>query len=219
MGYTTHLHMYLPVPQEQGWGPAVANNFAILDTAVYDLQQATDPNAYVPTGCQIIGADFTPPTGWLLCDGSAVSRATYAPLFAKIGTRYGVGDGTTTFNLPNKVGKVVVGADPTGTDSDYLLGATGGAEEVTLTPNQIPAHKHDASTSTSDNHTQTGNWANLVGTNGNTGSSYKLCSDASGGTTSPAGAHEHTISMENTGGGLAHENRMPYIAEPWWIKT
>ena len=48
--------------------------------------------------------------GWLLCDGSAPSRSTYAELFAKIGTTYGVGDGTTTFNLPNFIGRVVQGA-------------------------------------------------------------------------------------------------------------
>ncbi len=218
MGYTTHLHMYLPVPQEQGWGPAVANNFSILDTAVYDLQQATDPNAYVPTGCQIIGADFTPPTGWLLCDGSAVSRATYAPLFAKIGTRYGVGDGTTTFNLPNKVGKVVVGADPTGVDTDYLLGAAGGAEEVTLGATQIPAHKHNVALTAAPDHTHTFTAAQVTTYFLNSGSGGQMCSSAAG-TTGAAGGHNHTVSEDTIGGGLAHENRMPYIAEPWWIKT
>lgn len=218
MGYTTHLHMYLPVPQEQGWGPAVANNFSILDTAVYDLQQATNPNAYVPTGCQIIGADFTPPTGWLLCDGSAVSRATYAPLFAKIGIRYGPGDGSTTFNVPNKTGKVVVGADPTGADTDYLLGTTGGAEEVTLTPNQIPAHKHNVALTAAPDHTHTFTAAQTTAYFLNSGSGGPMCSNAAG-TTGAAGGHNHTVTEDTIGGSLAHENRMPYIAEPWWIKT
>lgn len=210
--------MYLPVPQEQGWGPAVANNFSILDTAVYDLQQATNPNAYVPTGCQIIGADFTPPTGWLLCDGSAVSRATYAPLFAKIGTRYGVGNGSTTFNLPNKTGKVVVGADPTGVDTDYLLGATGGAEEVTLGATQIPAHKHDASSDTAGAHTHTYDRTGTTSTSGS-GGSYYASTLIINTNTSSGGGHSHAITTEDAGGGLAHENRMPYVAEPWWIKT
>ena len=49
------------------------------------------------------------PSGWLLCNGSAVSRSTYSNLFTVIGTTYGVGDGSTTFNLPNLKGKVPVG--------------------------------------------------------------------------------------------------------------
>lgn len=157
-----------------------------------------------------MSATATIPPWKLLCDGTSYSTTKYPNLFAAIGYKYG-GSGAI-FKVPNLIGKVAVGVDSTGTDPDYLLGVTGGAEDVTLTTDQMPAHKHDASTSTSGNHTHTGNWANLVGTNGNTGSSYKLCSDVSGGTTSSAGAHAHTISMENTGGGLAHENRMPYMS-------
>lgn len=52
----------------------------------------------------------SPPAGWLNCDGSAVSRSTYAALFAAIGTAFGAGDGSTTFNLPNRCGRVGVGA-------------------------------------------------------------------------------------------------------------
>ena len=52
----------------------------------------------------------TPPTGWLLCDGSSVSRTTYAALFAILGTAYGAGDGSTTFNLPDGRGRMPVGA-------------------------------------------------------------------------------------------------------------
>ncbi len=218
MGYTPNLSLYLPTPGEEGWGPNVANNFTQIDTAIHDLQQATDPNAYVPTGCQIIGADFNPPTGWLLCNGSAISRSTYAALFAKIGTRYGVGDGSTTFNLPNKVGKVVVGADPTGADSDYLLGATGGAEEITLTPDQIPAHKHNVALTAVSDHTHTFTAAQMTSYFLNSGSGGQLAQTQSG-TTGAAGGHNHTVSEDTIGGSQAHENRMPYIAEPWWIKT
>lgn len=49
----------------------------------------------------------TPPDGWLLCDGGAISRTTYRPLFDVIGTAYGVGDGSTTFNLPNAIGRYI----------------------------------------------------------------------------------------------------------------
>ena len=62
-----------------------------------------------PTGALHIYGGTTAPTGWLLCDGSAVSRATYADLFGAIGTNFGSGDGSTTFNLPDMRGRVPVG--------------------------------------------------------------------------------------------------------------
>lgn len=70
--------------------------------------------AGVPIGAQMTFAGATPPTGWLLCYGQAVSRTTYASLFAVIGTAYGIGDGSTTFNLPDKRGRVSLGADNMG---------------------------------------------------------------------------------------------------------
>ena len=70
----------------------------------------------VPTGCVQAFAGSTTPNGWLLCDGSAVSRADYASLFSVIGTTYGAGDGSTTFNLPNLVDKFVEGSATSGTE-------------------------------------------------------------------------------------------------------
>ncbi|MCI5058782.1 MAG: phage tail protein, partial [Flavobacteriales bacterium] len=64
----------------------------------------------VPTGAVMPYAAAAAPTGWLLCDGSAVSRTTYANLFALIGTTYGAGDGSTTFNVPDMQGRVPVGS-------------------------------------------------------------------------------------------------------------
>ena len=65
----------------------------------------------LPIGTQVAYGGITPPSGWLICDGSAISRTTYADLFAVIGTSYGAGDGSTTFNLPNK------NTQPTGVDN------------------------------------------------------------------------------------------------------
>lgn len=76
------------------------------------------------------GAAETIPTGWLRCDGSAVSRTEYATLFSIIGTTYGVGDGSTTFNLPNFKGRVPTGLDSSQTEFD-ALGETGGAKTHT----------------------------------------------------------------------------------------
>jgi microcystin-dependent protein len=98
-------------------------------------------------------ADFagsTAPAGWVLCFGQAVSRTTYAALFSVIGTAFGIGDGATTFNLPDCQGRVTAGKDNMsgasanrltnqsgGLDGD-VLGATGGVETHTLTTAQLP---------------------------------------------------------------------------------
>ena len=79
------------------------------------------------------------PTGFLMCNGQAVSRTTYAALFAVIGTTYGGGNGSTTFNVPDLRGRTVIGSN-----SSHALGSTGGAETVKLTKNEsaLPAHAH-----------------------------------------------------------------------------
>ena len=84
------------------------------------------------------------PSGFLICDGSLVSRSTYSDLFNVIGTTYGAGDGSTTFALPNLSGRV-----PMGPDSGYALGSSGGeySHELTLTElaehdHEVPSHGH-----------------------------------------------------------------------------
>lgn len=77
------------------------------------------------------------PDGFLWCDGAAVSRSVYSLLFAAIGTQFGAGDGSTTFNVPDMRGRVPVGAG-----DGYGVGATGGEAEHTLTEAEIPSHKH-----------------------------------------------------------------------------
>jgi len=94
------------------------------------------------------------PAGWLECGGQAVSRATYSALFLAIGTLYGAGDGSTTFNVPDLRGRTIFGKDNLGgTAANRLttanggldgatLGAVGGGESVTLTTAQMPSHSH-----------------------------------------------------------------------------
>lgn len=77
--------------------------------------------AGIGTGRVTFAATASP--GWLLCQGQAVSRLTYAALFAVIGTTYGAGDGATTFNVPNAQGRFLMGVG-----GSHALGATGGAE-------------------------------------------------------------------------------------------
>lgn len=103
------------------------------------------PGFIVPYGASVI------PTGWLPCDGAAISRSTYAALFAVIGTNFGSGDGTTTFNVPDCRGRAIFGKAPSGTFQ--TLGATGGAETHSHTQ---AAHRHTLSAHTHNvNHTHT----------------------------------------------------------------
>ena len=94
-----------------------------------------------PAGCVMAFAGNTTPDGWLLCDGSAVSRTTYAALFAVIGTTYGSGDGSTTFNVPDLVDKFIQGNATSGNIKTAGLPNLTGAFNV-----QIP---RDASGTTS----------------------------------------------------------------------
>ena len=133
------------------------------------------------------------PDGWLFCDGSAVSRTTYADLFALIGTSFGSGDGSTTFNLPTKEGLVSVGVKSSDTDFD-TIGKTGGEKTHTLILNEIPAHSHSYT-----------NNPNAIFSSG-TGS-YS----AVGGT--------QASSTGSSGGGQAHNNLQPYLVTNFIIKA
>lgn len=127
-------------------------------------------SARIPAGFIMPYGGGTPPAGFLECAGQAVSRANFAALFLAISTIYGVGDGSTTFNLPDLRGRSMFGKDNmNGTAANRLtavssgvdgatLGAVGGGESVTLTAAQMPSHAHtqDAHNhgQNSHNHTQ-----------------------------------------------------------------
>lgn len=87
----------------------------------------------------LVASAATSRVGAVLCDGAAYSRTAplYAPLFAKVGTRYGAGDGSTTFNVPNFCDRQIVGASAT-----RPLGTSGGAETMALAVTNLPPHYH-----------------------------------------------------------------------------
>jgi microcystin-dependent protein len=167
-----------------------------------------------------IGAT-APNSNFVLPYGQAISRTTYATLFALVSTTYGSGDGSTTFNVPDLRGRVVAGQDDMGGSSaDRLtnqtggldgdtLGATGGAETHTLSTAQIAAHTHTGSTGSDGAHTHTVTARELsaYGTGGAIGTRL----DSGSVTSSSNGAHTHTFTSDSTGGGGAHNNVQPTI--------
>jgi len=96
-----------------------------------------------PTGTLAPFAGLAAPAGWLLANGAAVSRTLYATLFAVVGTRFGAGDGTTTFNLPNMQGRVPVGVD--GSAEFPSVGAAAGTKAANM-----PSHNHTGAVSAAD---------------------------------------------------------------------
>jgi microcystin-dependent protein len=168
-----------------------------------------------PVGSVSPYAGTAAPMGFLLCDGSEVSRDTFRSLFYIIGETYGPGDGSNTFNLPNLVGKVVVARDPT--DPDFnILGETGGTGYHTLTINEMPVHNHTGFTSFTGSHNHTGltsltgahnhtGLTSLTGAHNHTGLTDVGGNHNHGGTTSTNGNHNHVYQdayfAENFGGG------------------
>jgi microcystin-dependent protein len=96
----------------------------------------------IPVGGLMPYAGATSPEGWLLCDGSAINRTTYANLFALIGTTYGSGNGTTTFNVPDMRSRLPIGAGAGTGLTSRALAATGGAESVVIASGNLPTHVH-----------------------------------------------------------------------------
>lgn len=156
-----------------------------------------------PAGAMLIWPTDTAPTGYLLCYGQAVSRTTYADLFAVLSTTYGVGDGSTTFNLPDMRGRVPLGQDDMGGSSANVvtaaaadtLGSTGGAETHTLSTGEMPAHTH-----------------NITLESSNTLGNYQPHRSGYTGTT-------YTQDTSSTGSSSAHNNMQPYITLNYIIKT
>jgi microcystin-dependent protein len=95
-----------------------------------------------PTGSIIAFAGTTPPAGYLVCDGSAVSRTTYAALYGVIGTTWGVGSDSTTFNLPRLLNRSPLGAGAEVWDAPRAVGSIGGTPTHAITLAELPAHSH-----------------------------------------------------------------------------
>ena len=153
---------------------------------------ATTPTTE-PVGVIYMWGTTTPPTNYLLCDGSAVSRTTYASLYAVIGTTFGTGDGSTTFNLPNFKARNPIGYNSSNTKFD-TMGETGGEETHTLDISEIPAHTHSLANEASNNV-------------GSLTSNFRTVAASSG-----------TTATGSAGGGGAHNVLDPYLTINFIIK-
>lgn len=176
----------------------------------------TGVSSGVPAGVITDYAGSSAPSGWLLCYGQAISRSTYADLFTAIGTTFGIGDGSTTFNLPDYRGRVAAGKDNMGGSSaDRLtnqsgglngdtLGAVGGLETHTLTSAQQASMTVTGSGTgpVFDNSGTPGGAANPIRGTDNFGGSFPV-----------------TFSGTASGGGGAHNNVQPTIILNKIIKT
>ena len=195
----------------------VYNSLALQTTVPPDASVSTDKivdgavtAAKLASGLAFVSGMIMPfggtssPTGWLLTYGQAVSRTTYADLFTAIGTTYGVGDGSSTFNVPDLRGRVIAGQDDMGgTSANRLtnqsggldgdtLGASGGAETHQLTVGEMPAHTHGISDGV----------------------------DSTGGTTNrPRAIAGDVRSSTSTGGDNPHNNIQPTLILNYIIKT
>ncbi len=160
------------------------------------------------------------PSGYLLCDGSAVSRATYADLFAVCGTAFGAGNGTTTFNLPDLRGRVPLGAG-TGDAADataHTLGAKAGTEGHALVVTEMPSHTH-AVTDPGHVHAtgESGGQGFVIDSNvGGTldigaGSAFELALTTDTNTTG--------VTINSAGSGVAHTSMQPSTAVNFIVKT
>lgn len=171
----------------------------------------------MPTGSIMSFAGTSAPTGYLLCDGSAISRTVYSDLFGILGLTYGAGNNSTTFNIPDLRGRVIAGVDDMGGTSagqltgQTTLGGTTGAEDVTLTTSQIPAHYHETGNFRGVN---TGNYLSSWFGTGTTSAGKRYISEwGSTNVTIPSAL------TSSIGGGSAHNNVQPTIILNYIIKT
>ena len=196
---------------------------------------------YLVGSIQMYGG-ATAPTGWLLCDGSAVSRTTYAKLFEVLGTAYGEGDGSTTFNVPNFSGRFPIGSATTTPQTNtascgfnggnqpysynssgglgwFNLGEYGGEARHTLTTAEMPSHTHGASSewkslSGTFRDLSWGGGSSGIVTSGTNALDRKADSGSKFGavTRTVNASHSHTITVNATGSGGAHNQMPPFVS-------
>jgi len=189
-------------------------NFISHENRILDLE-GSPPS--IVTGMILPFAGASAPTGWMLCDGSAINRTTYSALFTALSTNYGVGDGSTTFNIPDFRGRCLVGYGAGSGLTSRAIAASGGEENHTVTTAELPVHNHTKTDPGHDHAFPTGrkynsgaaaiDWIHDYLQSGTGDSGWQSSSSTTG------------MSIASTGGGGSHNNMQPSLVLNFIIKT
>lgn len=188
--------------------PVGTSNTAVATTAFVQVNGT-------PTGSVMMWPTASPPTGWLLCNGQAVSRTAYAALFAIVGTLFGSGDGATTFNVPDYRDRMAVGAG-----SLYPVGTTGGNKDAV-----VVSHSHTATTTTTisnHDHGLLGGFGSVSDFFGGSGNDYGVgigTENTNNRTASAALNPTSTTTVTATGSSGTDANMPPYLGIHFIIKA
>jgi len=211
-----------------------------IDYRIEQLENATPPES-VPTGALTAYGGATAPTGWLLCEGQAVSRTTYSALFGVLSITYGTGDGSTTFNLPDLRSRFPVGKG-TATWSDTLNEKSGSADAIVVSHSHTgPSHSHTinhghtASSGAAGGHSHTyGVDVNAAAYGSSGGTGITTSANDQTRSTDAVGDHLHSVTVNShsgssgtdgtgatstTGVSGTNANLPPYITLNYIIKT
>lgn len=174
---------------------------ADVSRATSDLTSAMA--ALIPVGSIFPFVGGPAPTGFALCNGQTLDRTQFAELFRRIGTKYGTTN-SNNFRVPDLSGRFLVGVG-----AGYSLGDTGGSQTVALTAAQMPIHSHDV-TGKADQAGRSG--VGMYASNVGGGSGWQVLSTTESGSLSG-------LTTTSAGSGQAHENRPPYFALEYIIRT
>jgi microcystin-dependent protein len=213
-------------------------SLAILEARINALEAdlaalSTSANSLIAPGaiCPFAGA-FPLTADWLLCDGSVVSRAAFADLFAVIGTIYSAGDGSSTFGLPDLRGRTAIGVDDMGGapagrvishPGGMVLGGSGGVESHALSVGELPSHSHGvtdpghmhAVRSANDDFSGSGSASGVAGIARSFDNGSYLW-PTNGLRADPAVTN---MAIQATGSSQPHDNMPPFLTLNWIIKT
>ena len=164
------------------------------------------PELLLPVGAVLAYGSSNAPNGWLNCQGQAVYRGDYPDLFAVIGTTYGSGDGSTTFNLHNLSGRVVVGQGNGAGLTSRAMGAMSGVETHALNVGEMPSHTHTSNA--------VGNTVGLITANGqNTAVNVDASAVEPNIYAAPV-----ALTINSAGSGTAHNNMQPFTVLNYIIR-
>jgi microcystin-dependent protein len=228
---TTITEIQTDITEIQNDITEIQNDITNIQTDITNI--TTTIGDSMPIGAILQYGSATPPNSkWLLCEGQQISRTTYADLFTIVGTTYGVGDGSSTFNLPDIRSKFLVGYNSAGAAEYQTLGQGGGANEVTLTAAESGLRDHSHTASTSVTVDSGGAHTHQIGSSAGAGAGALYRNGDNGTVTSTqnatesAGSHTHSASGATTvnssgaqNASEAHENRPEFIVLPFMIKV